>query len=312
MGSQQKLDRRTELLGYGACAIAGSLWGTGFYFGRLALNEMSVEWMVLYRYAFACIGLLPMLVRHRVRLTGAEWGTLLLSAFLGIPVQFLMQFHGLAMTTVSHASLMVGTLPVLLAITAVLISGERMQWINWLALAVSTSGVGLIVFGGKGGTHGASLEGDLLILVSLCVSVAWIFLNKKLMHTHSPLVVTTYCILAGAAMLVVWVMTPWLAGHAPGPPLAGVSMKAWSALAASGFLCTATTTLLWNWGIHHVPTSRAGIFLNMEPVVGSLMGVTLLGEVMGPVGWLGGGMIVVSAVMMTMRGHEVEPEVILE
>ena len=48
--------RRLTLLGYGACALAGSLWGTGFYFGRLALNEMSVEYMVLYRFLFASLG----------------------------------------------------------------------------------------------------------------------------------------------------------------------------------------------------------------------------------------------------------------
>ena len=33
---------------------------------------------------------------------------LLISAAFGIPIQFLLQFHGLARTTVSHASLMVG------------------------------------------------------------------------------------------------------------------------------------------------------------------------------------------------------------
>ncbi len=307
----QSLDRRTELLGYGACALAGGLWGTGFYFGRLALNEMSVEWMVLYRYAFACVGLLPLLARNRVRLTANEWGILLLSTFLGIPVQFLMQFHGLVMTTVSHASLMVGTLPVLLAIASVWFAGEKMNWLNWLALVGSTGGVALIVLGGgKGGAHGASLRGDLLILVSLFISVIWIMLNKKLMTRHSPVVVTTYCILAGTMMLALWVIGLWMTGHASAPPMGAVSRKAWLALAASGLLCTATTTLLWNWGIHHVPTSRAGIFLNMEPVVGSVLGVTLLGEVMGTVGWLGGGLIVVAAAVMTLRGGE--PEVILE
>lgn len=302
----QPLDRRTELLGYGACAIAGSLWGTGFYFGRLALNEMSVEWMVLYRYAFACLGLLPLLFRQRVRFTAGEWSTLLLSSFLGIPVQFLMQFHGLAMTTVSHASLMVGTLPVLLAIASVWFADENMKWLNWLALVGSTGGVALIVLGGNRGAHGASLRGDLLILVSLFISVFWIMLNKKLMTRHSPVVVTTYCILAGTAMLVAWVVTPWLLSRAPAPPVAAVSVTAWLALAASGLLCTTTTTLLWNWGIHHVPTSRAGIFLNMEPVVGSLLGVTLLGEVMGSLAWVGGGLIIAAAVVMTMRGGELE------
>src|SRR5579862_3037911 len=110
--------RRLSLLGYAACALAGTLWGTGFYFGRLALNEMSVEHMVLYRFLFACVGMLPVMVTQRVRLTAGEMRTVLVAAFFGIPVQFLLQFHGLARTTVSHASLMVGAMPVLLALAA--------------------------------------------------------------------------------------------------------------------------------------------------------------------------------------------------
>jgi drug/metabolite transporter (DMT)-like permease len=308
--------RRIEWLGYGACATAGCLWGTGFYFGRIALNEMSVESMVLYRFAFACLGLLPILwrswFRDRVRLTRGEWGTLLLSAFLGIPLQFLIQFHGLALTTVSHASLMVGTLPVLIALSAVLFARERLDFVGWLALVGSTCGVGLIVLGGKSLAGASSLEGDLTIGVSLVISVAWIMLNKKLMGRHSPVVVTTYCILAGAAMLGIWVLAPWVSGHAAAPPFASVSLKAWMALAASGFFCTAATTLLWNWGIHHVPTSRAAVFLNLEPAVGSWMGVQLLGEKMGPYAWFGGGLILAAAMVLTMRGESKEPEMILE
>ena len=102
--------RRVTYMGYGACALAGCLWGTGFYFGRLALNEMSVEYMVLYRFLFASLGVLPIALTQRVRLTRTEVWILLTSTAFGIPVQFLLQFHGLARTTVSHASLMVGSM----------------------------------------------------------------------------------------------------------------------------------------------------------------------------------------------------------
>src|SRR6202034_3730199 len=114
------ISRRIAFLGYGACALAGCLWGTGFYFGRIAMNEMSVEHMVLYRFLFASLGMLPVVLVNlgRFRLTAGETRTLLLSAAFGIPIQFLLQFHGLAMTTVSHASLMVGSMPVLLAAAA--------------------------------------------------------------------------------------------------------------------------------------------------------------------------------------------------
>ena len=196
--------------------------------------------------------------------------------------------------------------------------------IGWLALFGSTAGAALIVLGGSRGpaVQGKpSLTGDLMVVASLFTALAWILLSKKLMETHSPPVVTAYTILSGAAMLAIWVL-----GHCCSirfsyskvqpPPFAHVSATAWIALAISGVLCTATTTLLWNWGIHHVPASRAGVFLNIEPALGSWLGVELLGEHLGPYAWVGGALILIAAITLTTRQHQpgsaAEPAVILE
>jgi drug/metabolite transporter (DMT)-like permease len=305
-----------RLLGYLACAMASSLWGTGFFWGRLALNEMGVEHMVLYRFFFASLGIAPVALANRVRLNGREWRLLLVAAAFGIPIQFLLQFNGLARTTVSHAALMVGAMPVLLAVAAVMFAGERLDWTGWLALIASTVGVALVVLGGSHATTGRetpTLEGDLLVILSLVTALAWIIFSKKLMLTHTAPVVSAYTILTGTAMLLVVYFAPALAGRRVAPlPFTHVSLTAWLALAISGLLCTATTTLLWNWGIHQVPASRAGVFLNIEPALGSILGVELLGEKLGPYAWLGGAMIVGAAVALTARGNEGEPEIILE
>jgi len=320
MSQTTTLNRRTAFLGYGACAIAGGFWGTGFYFGRLALNEMSVEHMVLYRFLFACVGMLPVALLNRVRFTRSEIRILLISAAFGIPLQFLIQFHGLARTTVSHASLMVGSMPVLLAVAAAIFAGERLDAIGWAALVGSTIGAALVVLGGHRaptGNEQPTLTGDLMVVISLCIALAWILLSKKLMRTHSPVVVTAYSILAGTIMLSAWILgplllNPWRAHKVAPPPLSHISVTAWVALAISGLACTATTTFLWNWGIHHVPASRAGVFLNIEPVLGSYLGVRLLGERLGPYAWVGGALILGAAVVLTTRGHEPQPDVILE
>ena len=276
MAKQLRSQRRTALLGYGACALAGCLWGTGFYWGRLALDEMSVEHMVLYRFLFASLGMLPVVVanRNRFHFTGSELRLLLLCTALGVPIQFLLQFHGLAITTVSHASLMVGAMPVMLAAAATLFAGEKLDRLSWLALFGSTLGATLIVLGGTPGSAAhtmPSLAGDLLVVASLFTALAWVLLSKKLMLTHSPQVVTAYTI-----------------------------------------LCTATTTLLWNWGIHHVPASRAGVFLNIEPALGSWLGVQFLGEHLGPYAWAGGALILTAAITLTARGTQPNPAIILE
>jgi drug/metabolite transporter (DMT)-like permease len=320
METNLKTSPRIRFLGYGACFVAACLWGTGFYFSRLALNEMSVEYMVLYRILFACLGVLPVALVCRVRFTGAELRTLLISAAFGIPISCLIQFSGLARTTVSHASLMVGSFPVMLAVAAALFAGERLDRIGWLALFASTMGAVLIALGGSHGaaTRGQpSLIGDLMVVASLVAAVAWMLLSKKLMLTHTPSVVSAYTILVGGAMLLPWVMGPWLASpltHArvAPPPFAHVSPTAWGALVFSGLFCTAATTLLWNWGIHHVPASRAGVFVNIEPALGSLLGVQLLGEHLGPYAWIGGGLILAAAITLTTRSHDAEPAMIVE
>jgi drug/metabolite transporter (DMT)-like permease len=285
-------------LGFLAAALASSFWGCGFFFGKIALAEMNVGAMVFYRFAFATLGLLPLLITHRPHLNASEWRTLLIAAFLGVPLQFLLQFKGLSLTTVSHASLMVGTMPVILAVGATLFAHERLHALGWAALALSTAGAALIALGGDRvhSANGPTLAGDLLVVVSLAIALFWILLNQRLMRRHSAVVITAYGLVAGMLMLTICV--PLIYGL---PPVHGISLKAWGALAASGLLCTATTTLLWNWGMTQVPASQAGVLLNMEPLIGSLLGVFVLGEHLGGLAWLGGAMILGAAITLTTR-----------
>ncbi len=303
---QSRTPTATALLGYGSCALAGCFWGTGFFFGKIALTQLSVDHMVLYRFLFACLGLAPML--RPARLNRKDWILLLVAAFLGIPLQFLIQFYGLSLTTVSHAALMVGTMPVILALGAVIFTHERLDWKGWLALAGSTTGVTLITLSGSRhpSAHGPSLTGDLLIVFSLIIALGWVLISRELMHRHPPITITTYTIFAGTIMLALWIIpTGGL------PPIHGLSTNVWIACAAGGLLCTSASTFLWNWGIHRVPASRAGVFLNIEPALGSILGVEVLGDKLGPAAWLGGALILTAAIVLTTTGH-VEADAILE
>ena len=289
-------------LGFTACFLASALWGCGFFFGKIALDEMNVGAMVFYRFVFAVLVLLPLLITHKPGLNRREWGTLTIASFLGVPLQFLIQFYGLSLTTVSHAALMVGTMPVILAVGAAIFAHERMDAIGWAALAGSTTGAGLIALGhhatGKGQP---TLAGDLLVVGSLLIALGWILLNKQLMQRHSAVVVTAYGLFLGMLMLLV--IVPAMYGW---PPVHHISAKAWWSLAASGVLCTATTTLLWNWGMTQVPASQAGVLLNMEPLMGSLLGVAVLGETLGPSAWAGGALILAAAITLTMHSKTKE------
>jgi len=72
-------------------------------------------------------------------------------------------------------------------------------------------------------------------------------------------------------------------------------------------MATTVTTYLWNWGLERVPASQAGVFLNLEPVVGAILGVVLLGDLLGSYSILGGLLVIGAAVFVAATGEAAPP-----
>jgi drug/metabolite transporter (DMT)-like permease len=281
---------------YAALAAAGCLWGTGFLAGKIALRELNVAHMVLYRLSFASLGLLPVAILRGVRVRRQDWPALVIAAFLGVPVLFLVQFEGLDRTTVAHASLMIAAAPMLLALGASLFAGERLDGRGRAAVIASTAGAALIALAAPAsGSQGATLAGDLLVIASLIAATAWVLLSQRLMRRYTSGVVSCSVMMLGTLMLAAWVV----AVH--GRPPARLATATWLALASQGLLSTTCATLLWNWGVARVPASRAGVFVNLEPVIGAFLGVTVLGETLGTLALAGGLLIVGAAISISRR-----------
>ncbi len=288
--------REDERAAYLALALAGIIWGTSFILGKIALRELGVDQMMLYRFVFASLAFLPLIIRARPRFGHRDLALVFVAALIGVPLQFLMQFQGLSLTTASHAALMIGTAPVLVAIGGFFVFHERLSSFAWLALIASTLGVALIVHGGGGG-HGVdhpTLHGDLLVLFSMFSATVWVLSSKYLMQRHSPTVVSGTITLIGTVMLAIWVIAR------DGAPATDLHSSTWIAVLALGVIATTCTTLLWNWGLQHTDAGRAGAFINLEPVVGAILGVWLLHESLGPWAVAGGVLIVAGAMVVSL------------
>lgn len=288
---------------FAALAAAGCIWGTGFLFGKWALEELTVGHLVLYRFLFASIGFAPITWRAlrnpATRIPRQDFKLISTAALLGVPIEFLIQFEGLARTTVSHASLIVGAFPVLLATGSAMFAHEKVNKSRWLALIASMIGAGLIAFGASSGEAGAqaSLTGDLLVALSLIAAVVWVLLTSRMMTSgrYSPEVASAYVITIGTLMLAVWVIAT------EGLPPINLSTFTWVNVVLLGFLATTLTTFLWNWGLARVPASQAGVFINLEPVVGTILGVILLNDVLGSYSILGGLMVIGAAIYVAAK-----------
>jgi drug/metabolite transporter (DMT)-like permease len=262
------------------------------------LPELSVSHLILYRLLFACAGFLPVWLTRRMPVRREDWPLVLLAGVVGVPVVYLIQFEGLARTTVAHASLMVGAMPILLGVAAVVIARERLTTRHWMLLLVSAAGAFMIAAGANesaDNARGPTAVGDALVLLSLIAAVGWVLTSKHLMARYDSGFVSAVVQIIGTASLIVWVLTT------AGLPPVDLPLRIWITIAAQGLLATTAATLLWNWGIAHVAVSEAGVFVNLEPVVGALLGVIVLGERLGWTGIVGGTLIIGAAVAVTLK-----------
>jgi drug/metabolite transporter (DMT)-like permease len=273
-----------------ALFIACSVWGAAFLFAKLAFAALTVSQVVLYRFTLASLALLPIVLARRVWPRRRDLPLFLVTGFLTVPVTFLLQFGGLALTSATSASLIIGVLPPLLALAAARFTDETLGRRDWGIVIASTLGVLLII--GSPDAHRNWL-GDALILASMLTTVTWILLSKRLVEKYSALATSTYTLTFGTLTLLPLSLL-W-----DGLPPLHLSHDVWASVLALGLGCTALTYALWNWGLEHVPASRAGVFLNLEPVVGVLLGVVVLRESLGRPAVIGGTLILVAALLVS-------------
>ena len=271
-----------------ALIAAGLLWGTTVPLSKLALEWLSPGWLTVLRFGLAAAVLLA--VARRMGLRAAFTPKVLVSGALGYGGSVMVQNAGISRTSVTHAALLIGAVPVLVAIIAAVWHHTVARPVAWVGFVVSLGGVGLVTVGGGGG--GATMIGDGLVLASLVLSATVTVAQGRLLTGRDPVAVTAVQFLgATLGALLVSVLTegaPALPAG-PGPVLAVV------ALAAGGTLLPFT---LFAFGQSRVSAEVAGAFLNLEPLVGAIAGAVAFG---GPVGLaqVAGGAAIVAGIVLS-------------
>ena len=271
----------TRRLVFPALLAAGVLWGTTVPLSKVALGWLPPGWLAFVRFALAAAVLL---VASRSRLRTAASPAILVTGAIGYGGSVLLQNLGIERTSVTHAALLIGATPVLVAIIAAVLRHSVARPLAWSGFALSLAGVGLIA-GGRG--SGSSLGGDALVLAALLISAGFTVSQARLLRGRDPIAVTGLQLAAAAtAVLPIALVTEH---HTAGPGTM-TALLATIGLVVAG---TVLPTSLFAFGQSRVSADVAGAFLNLEPLVGAIMGIVLFAEPAGPVQVAGGTAITV-------------------
>ena len=206
-------------------------------------------------------------------LARGDWVLLFLQAGAGSVGYTTLLISGLRHTSAADAGVIIGTLPVVSALIAIVLLGERPRRAVLGAIALATVGVLAIAFQ-PGGDATHPLLGNLLVIGAVVCEGVFILLNKRLRTPVPPLALSTLMSafgLATALLPALW-EAPW--------QLQSSSQLA-DAVAAVAYYAIVPTVggfVLWYAGAARVSGAEASLFTALAPVAAVVFAASLLGE----------------------------------
>lgn len=159
------------------------LFGSSFPATKLLLNDIPPLMLVAMRFLCAALSLLPILAlqarRQPVeRRQPLAWSRIGLIALLQTAGSMGLLNIGLQYTSPAHASIIMASNPLLVAVIALLVFGERLHRVNCLGLLVAFAGVVLCVSASAGAAQ-SSFTGDAVVaLGAACWAVATLAVKR--------------------------------------------------------------------------------------------------------------------------------------
>ena len=250
-----------------ALTAAGLMFGLTVPLSKLALGWLDPAWLAVARFGLAA-PVLALVARRFLRgaatLRIAAWGA------LGYGAMVVLQNFGVERTSVTHAALIFGSVPALVAAGSALTGRSVAGPAAWSGFAVALGGIALVA--GSGGE--SSALGDGLVLASAVLGAALIVVQGELLEGRDPIAVTAVQMGAAGLFALVFALPTSLPHDLP----TASEAIALTALVSVGSLIPFA---LYAYGQARVSADLAGAFVNLEPVVGVASGVLAFGNPFG-------------------------------
>lgn len=288
--------------------LVNLLWASQYSAARIATRELGPITVTFLPMAFATVVLGALLVfrRHADGTTTAQRGgaghQLLHFLVLGVAGTGLAQFGltaGVKHTLASNASIITLVVPILTALLATALAGEKMNRLIWISFPLAIAGVLMVSSIDWRGVHlgsGKYLLGNALVLLGCFGSAFYNAYSKRLFRLFTPLevLVYSYLVVDGILFIALQMREPGLLQH-----LRSAGFAAWLSLVAISVLSLIFSMLLFFWVIARINLTQAALSVYLLPVFGVLISTFALKEKITGRLIVGGGLVFIATFLAT-------------
>lgn len=300
--------RSSATTGYLFVAGAAMMWGSlGIFFtvlhNQFHLSALSISFV---RTAVSAVLLILVLLTFERSLLRISRRLVLFYAcfgLIGIALFYLCYIQGVLLTNVATASVLLYTAPVLVTLLAFGLWREPLTARKLCALGLAIGGVLLVAKAYDPGQLQLNLVGVLVGVLAAFVYALYTIFGKSA-SAQSPYTTTAYSFGFAALFLLPlqFLAVPGMSGDSLATVLRDPVVWPW--ILALGFGPTLGSYALYNAALQRIPASNASVVATIEPVVASLLGFMVFGQLLAPPQILGELLIMCAALMLAVHSGQ--------
>lgn len=275
------------------CAL---IWALNFSIVKSALTEIDPMSFNGIRFIFAAAIIWIVLIYRgeTFSIPKKDWLPLIGMGLLGNLIYQGLFIVGIDYTYAANAAVMLGTIPIWVALFSHFFNLEQMNLLKTLGVIAAFGG---IVFIMTGGSESFSFSSDTFIgdIITVAAAVVWggyTILSKSFLDRYTPIqfsavMATIGCIVLFLIGLPNMMELDW----------SNISTAAYGGVVYSGLLSIGVAYLIWNYGLQTVGAVHTATYQNLVPVLGLIFGVVLLNEQLTLLQYTGSALVVIGIVL---------------
>lgn len=285
-------------LAISAVLAAALTWSSSFAVTKVALAEVPPLTIGALRFVGAAVilGIIVHLRRDRSLPTRRQKFGIAGAGLLGITAYFALENIGVDLASASDAALIVASYPVITLALELLGRKASFSLVRVSGMVLAIVGVWMVVTNDPGASSNNEhhVIGDLFLLAGGIAWAAYNIVAQRDKSGSSPIVITYYQTLAGAAGFVL--LSLFEAGQWS-MPSGGSTLR----IAFLAVFCSVAAFLAYNFGLKTLSPSVAVNLLNIVPVAGLVWAVVLAGETLTPMQVVGGAVVILGVTLGLAR-----------
>jgi drug/metabolite transporter (DMT)-like permease len=277
-----------RLIGIILIAISAASFGTLAIFGRYAYSDgMNIYTVLFLRFGVSASFMTVILLLRREHFPrGQILAQLVGMGALGYVGQSFMYMTAIKYASAGLVALLLYLYPFFVAILATTFLHEKITRIKVIALILALFGTALTV-----GPVSGMLIGALMAITAALIYSIYIIVGTNVMKHVSPVQSST--VIFASAGAVFGLLTLAKGAHFP------ASNTGWLAMLGIIIISTIIPVVTFLAGLERIGPTNAAMLSTLEPVVTVLLAAWLFGDKLLPIVMLGGGLILVSVIMLT-------------